>query len=105
MLFTSPKPPLTYFGLSIQFCSTCIAALISDELNLMSCDTHLSYPSPPSWRRTISSSQSVAGQPVAVPDPMPPHHGFLPAAAIVSLSAIISSHVVGTFHPAAENAF
>ena len=31
-----------------------------------------------------SSSQSVAGQPVASPEPMPAHHGFMPVAAILS---------------------
>ena len=44
----------------------------------------------------MSSIQSVAGQPVAPSLPNPTHHGVLPSATILSLSAIISSHVVGT---------
>ena len=43
-----------------------------------------------------SSIQSVTGQPVASPLPMPAHHGFLPSAAILSDSALSSSSVVGT---------
>ena len=44
----------------------------------------------------MSSIQSVAGQPVAVPLSKPTHHGVLPSATIWSDSAISSSHVVGT---------
>ena len=44
----------------------------------------------------MSSIQSVPGQPVAAPDSKPAHHGLMPLAAIVSLSVISSSHVVGT---------
>src|SRR5512142_1962598 len=96
MLLTSPKPPLTYFGLSIQPCSFCMASVIWESLNLTLWLTQSSYTLPPPVRSTISSSQSVAGQPVAVPEPMPPHHGFLPVAAIVFDSVIMSFHVVGT---------
>ena len=52
-----------------------------------------------------SSSQSVAGQPVASPDPMPAHHGLMPVAAILSDSAISSSQVVGTVQPLSSNIF
>jgi hypothetical protein len=40
---------------------------------------------------TRSSNQSVAGQPVAVSDSMPMHHGVLPSALICSVSALSSS--------------
>src|SRR5690349_11006311 len=107
MVLTSPKPPLTYFGFIIQPCSVCSACVIGGSLNLTWWLTHWSYTSPPASRSTISSSQSVAGQPVAVPEPMPPHHGLVPglSAAILSLSAIRSAQLVGTWYPAAVNAF
>ena len=50
----------------------------------------------------MSSIQSVAGQPVALPDSKPTHHGVLPSATISSDRAISSSNVVGTVYPAAS---
>ncbi len=52
-----------------------------------------------------SSSQSVAGQPVASPDSMPAHQGLstLPLAAMVSLSVISSSQVCGISQPLSAN--
>ncbi|CPU64378.1 Uncharacterised protein [Mycobacteroides abscessus] len=51
-------------------------------------------------RRTTSSIQSVAGQPVASPDAMPAHQGLTSpsglSATIWSESSMSSSHVVGT---------
>jgi len=44
----------------------------------------------------MSSIQSVAGQPVEPSLPNPTHHGALPSATILSLSAMSSSHVFGT---------
>ena len=41
----------------------------------------------------MSSIQSVAGQPVAAPDPMPMHHGVSPSATIWSWSVSSSSQV------------
>ena len=52
-----------------------------------------------------SSSQSVAGQPVASPEPMPAHQGLMPVAAIVSDRASISSQVVGMVQPLSANIF
>src|SRR5690242_3479437 len=105
MDFTSPKPPLTQAGFSIQLATVCIESMICGELNLISWLTHLSYTSPPYLPRTTSSSQSVAGQPVAVPEPMPPHQGLpLPAFAMVPLRLIMSAHVVGTLYPACAKA-
>jgi hypothetical protein len=43
----------------------------------------------------MSSTQSVAGQPVAAPDPRPMHHGVSPSATICSVSAFSSSMVSG----------
>src|SRR5690348_11404878 len=104
--FTLPMPALTHAEFLIQPFSVSMAFLISGESNLISWEIHLSYTSGPDWRMTISSGQSVARHPVAVPDPMPPHHGFvLPAEAILPLRLIRSSHVVGTVYPAALKAF
>ena len=44
----------------------------------------------------MSSIQSVTGQPVASPLPMPAHHGFFLSATILSESVLSSSSVVGT---------
>src|SRR4026208_1106623 len=52
-----------------------------------------------------SSSQSVIGQPAASPELMPAHHGLMPVAAILSVSAIISSQVCGTVQPFFANIF
>jgi len=54
-----------------------------------------------------SSIQSVTTQPVASPDSMPTHHGCtpVPLAAISSLSASNSSHVVGMAQPLSSNVF
>ena len=54
-------------------------------------------------RSSTSSSQSVAGQPVASPDSMPAHHGLMPVAAIVSERASMSSQVSGTVQPLSAN--
>jgi hypothetical protein len=43
----------------------------------------------------MSSTQSVAGQPVAAPEPRPMHHGVSPSATICSVSAFRSSIVSG----------
>ena len=48
-------------------------------------------------RSIMSSTQSVAGQPVAPPEPRPMHHGVPPSATIWSVSAFSSSIVVGHF--------
>ena len=50
-----------------------------------------------------SSIQSVPGHPVAVPDSNPAHHGLTLVAAILSDSAIICFHVVGTVQPLSLN--
>ena len=54
------------------------------------------YASGEAVRSITFSIQSVASQPVAEPDSMPMHQGLAPSATIWSLSAIISSQVVGT---------
>jgi hypothetical protein len=43
----------------------------------------------------MSSTQSVAGQPVAAPEPRPMHQGVPPSSTICSVSAFSSSNVVG----------
>ena len=53
----------------------------------------------------MSSIQSVAGQPVALPLSKPMHHGDAPSFTILSLSAISSSKVFGIVYPLASNAF
>src|SRR6478609_2860355 len=53
----------------------------------------------PCSRSTSSSTQSVNGQPVAVPDSMPTHSGVSPLAIILSSSALNSVKVVGTSYP------
>ena len=52
-----------------------------------------------------SSSQSVAGQPVAAPDSIPAHHGLstLPPSLMVWVSVISSAQVVGTVQPFSLN--
>lgn len=67
--------------------------------------THWSYTSGPPVRSSTSSSQSVAGQPVASPEPMPAHHGLMPLSAMVSERASISSQVVGISQPLSANIF
>src|SRR2546423_10263683 len=104
MVLASPNPPLTHAGFCSQPATVDIASWICGSVNSTLWLTHWSYPSPPDLRSTTSSSQSVAGQPVAVPELIPPHQGFLPDAAIWADSAIIWSHVVGTWYPAAVNA-
>src|SRR5690349_6295773 len=69
------------------------------SLNGISCLTHWSYTSGPCMRSIQSSIQSVNAQPVASPDSTPMHHGVLPAARIVSCSAMNSSQLVGTLQP------
>ena len=44
----------------------------------------------------MSSIQSVAGQPVAAPEPRPIHQGVLPSEAICLVNEINSSIVDGT---------
>ena len=75
-----------------------MAATICGSLNGIWWVTHWSYRSVPS-RRTMSSIQSVPGQPVAPPDSKPAHHGWMPASTILSERAIISSQVVGISYP------
>ena len=48
----------------------------------------------------MSSTQSVAGQPVAVPLSKPTHHGVPPSATIWSDRAMSSSQVSGISYPA-----
>ena len=43
----------------------------------------------------MSSIQSVPGQPDAAPDSRPTHQGVVPAALILSASAVRASHVAG----------
>ncbi len=50
----------------------------------------------------MSSTQSVAGHPVAVSLSKPTHHGVPPSATIWSDSATSSSNVVGIWYPAAS---
>ncbi len=96
IVFTSPKPALTQAGFCIQSATVFIAVVIFWSENFTWWPTHWSYTSPPYEPSTTSSSQSVAGQPVAVPEAMPPHHGLgPPALAIRSLSAIRSAQVFG----------
>src|SRR3954447_19626831 len=86
----------TYFGFFRIVAARSAAEKIFGSLNGMVWLTHWSYTSGPWSRRTMSSIQSVAGQPVASPDSMPAHHAWMPLAAILSERAIISSHVFGT---------
>ena len=65
------------------------------ESNLTSCVTHWLYTSMPPYLQDQVSNQSVAGQPVAVSDSMPRHHGVLPSDLILSVSAFSSSMCVG----------
>src|SRR3954452_6309540 len=105
MLLTSPRPPLTLAGF-LRYCPTASSAAVgSAELNGMVWLTHLSYSCGPESRSMKSSIQSVSGQPVASPEPMPAHHGlmFLPLLAILSVRALSSSSVVGTVRPASLN--
>ncbi len=61
------------------------------ESNFTSLVIHLLYSSTPPYLATSVSNQSVAGQPVAVSDSMPMHHGVLPSLLICSVSALRSS--------------
>ena len=45
----------------------------------------------------------MATQPVASPDSMPTHHGFMPESAISSDRAIMSSQVSGISQPLSAN--
>src|SRR5688572_20704280 len=82
-----------------------VADTIFGSLNGILWATHWSYTSGPWSRRSTSSIQSVAGQPVATPDSMPAHHGLVPLAAILSLRAISSFQVVGMVYPFSLNIF
>src|SRR6476469_7936932 len=93
---TSPMPALTYFGF-LTIAPTAFSTFWTlGSLNGILCWTHWSYTSGPYMRSMTSSIQSVSGQPVAVPDSMPTHHGLGPSAAILSESWSICCHVVGT---------
>src|SRR3954462_6250364 len=100
---TSPMPPLTYLSFLRMLPTSSSAVATCGSLNGMSWLTHWSYTSGPAVRSNTSSSQSVAGQPVASPASMPAHHGLTPVAAIVSERASMSSHVCGTCQPLSEN--
>src|SRR5664279_4104859 len=91
MVFTSPIPPLTYFGFFRKSPTLASDDATVGSLNGIAWETHFAYTSGPFSRTMKSSSQSVAGHPVASPEPMPAHQGFLPVAAILSESATISS--------------
>ena len=64
-------------------------------MNGISWLTHCVYVSCPAVANMMSSTQSVAGHPVAVPLSKPTHHGVPPSATIWSDRAMSSSHVVG----------
>src|SRR5487761_2253612 len=86
----------THFGFCIQPATTFIAAMIFGSENLTLCEIQSLYTVAPYIRTTTSSNQSVAGHPVAPPDPMPPQNAVWPFAAILSASAVISVQVFGT---------
>jgi len=48
----------------------------------------------------VSSIQSVAGQPVAAPEPIPRHHGVWPLLRIRSVSSSSSGRDFGSVYPA-----
>ena len=64
------------------------------ELNGTLCCTHWLYTSAPFCFMISVSNQSVAGQPVAVSDSMPMHHGVCPSDLIWSVSCSSSGIVV-----------
>src|SRR5215207_8906360 len=98
----SAAPPSTYPSVNMTSPKTSAALATAGSLNGISCETHWSYVSTPAVRSMMSSIQSVAGHPVAPADSKPTHQGVPPSATIWSLSASISSHVVGTWYPAAS---
>src|SRR4249919_938491 len=64
------------------------ACFTSGESNLTVWSTHWLYTSAPCCFMISVSNQSVAGQPVAVSDSMPMHHGVPPSALIWSVRAL-----------------
>src|SRR5438552_1094235 len=75
--------------------NVCHAVLISGELHASVPPHHWSYLSAPAWRSTMSSSQSVPGQPLAAPLSKPIHHGVAPESEIFWDSCMSSSQVLG----------
>src|SRR5581483_3923802 len=95
VLTIAAVPPYTFLGFFQILSMIEMTFRISGESNFSRPATQSSYFCGGCVRNKIASIQSVAGQPVAAPEPIPIHHAVSPSWAIWSVSAIISSHVVG----------
>src|SRR5262249_3434876 len=105
LLSIARRPPSTLPSVNATVWNSCAAGRVRGRSNLSWCEIHWLYESMPPYLRTRFSNQSVAGQPVAVPDSTPRHQGTLPSPRILSVSAFSSSIVLGIVYPAASNAF
>src|SRR5262249_31087590 len=94
---TAALPPKVIFGSLTISPQACQAFLMPSELHLTLPCAQPSYVSAPDWRRTMSSIQSVPGQPEAAPLSSPMLHGVVPVPAIFWASALRASQVFGTW--------
>jgi len=71
------------------------AFLISGEVHFSLPDHHWSYLAGPAERRTMSSIQSVPGQPDAAPDSRPTHQVWSALPLFAAAAVVRASHVLG----------